>query len=230
MIKEEIKYGPHVNVSTADSFDEVLALPNRSVVTDSLSKILEIDFERIVKENPMVKEAVALIEGGTWPMEFLEAIFSVLEELANEYDFGFHHFGFLQPDAATFDTSTANFDGEIIPSVFHDHRGEEHYRKYIRFKNVGPDIFLEFAKAGKKGDGRTGVHFDLVHEKAGEILKLIKEKLDVIAEKLGATVFEVYFGGGDGPIGKVGIKFDKKPNSDVGIMFRNHYSDPKDWK
>lgn len=208
-----------------------LGLGNHGFVAGSLNRILKIDFQSIVDKNQIVQEALSTIESGIWPKELLDTLLKVLEGLAEEYDFGFHHFGFLQPDRETWDKATASYRDEVLRRDLHDVRnGYDHLRKYVRIKREGAqDIFLEYALLGEGGDGRLSVHFDLVHERAAELLDKVEEKLKAEANSLNATVFRTDFGGENAPTGRIGIRFDDKKTVDVGVMFRPYYSDPDVW-
>jgi hypothetical protein len=46
---------------------------------------------------------------------------------------------------------------------------------------------------------------------------------------LEADVLYVNFGGGNAPVGKVGLRPKDNPMIDVGVMFRTHWSDPVTW-
>lgn len=209
--------------------DKSLQPSQDGFVVASLDKVLKIDFQSIAEGDQMMTEALNKIES-IWPRELLEALFSVLEELAQEYDFDFHHFGFLHPSRAAFDEATTGYTGDLVENKLVDPAGHEHYRKYIRVKTGDKDVFLEHALMGKNGDGRLSVHFDLVHEDAEKMLEIVREKLSVVAESIpGSTVFDSYFGGGNAPVGRIGIRFDNNETIDVGVMFRTHYSNPVDW-
>lgn len=202
----------------------------RSVVVEALTKILKRDFASVVDSSVLMQEAVRVIESGKWPTVLLEALFQVLEELSTEFSFDFHHFGFLQPDRETWDQSTDHYDGEVEENTLVDPRGHSHFRKYVRVPTEGHDVFLEYALFGEDGDGRYSVHFDLVHERAEELLVRIEERLtEVVATIDGAEVFKTSFGGGNAPVGRVGARFSSDPTIDVGVMLRTAFSDPKDW-
>lgn len=202
----------------------------RPIVVEALTRILNRDFASVVDSSILMQEAVGVIESGKWPTILLEALFQVLEELSAEFFFDFHHFGFLQPDRKTWDQSTAHYDGEVEENTLVDPRGHSHFRKYVRVPTEGHDVFLEYALFGEDGDGRYSVHFDLVHERAEELLDRIKTRLtEVVATIDGAEVFVTSFGGGTAPVGRVGARFISDRTIDVGVMLRTVFSDPKDW-
>lgn len=189
------------------------------------------EVETIVEAIPGATDA---IRGGGWPGEYFGMLLVPVAAWSDDHPTRYHHTGYTYPNREAFDTATKAAGGsELIASDLSTPQAL-HHRRYSRApsREGGPDSFREHHLVGSEGDGLTGIHFDFITDDPTSMLKLVMEELgvDESADKpSGIRVVTRSFGGGDAPVGKIGLQPVDDPALEVGVMARTHWSDPADW-
>ncbi|KKS76476.1 hypothetical protein A3J20_05065 [Candidatus Gottesmanbacteria bacterium RIFCSPLOWO2_02_FULL_42_29] len=161
--------------------------------------------------------------------DFLNALLTPVSEWAAGHPTFYHHIGITYPDNKSFEEATGQFGDKLIANNLVA-GGVTHFRRYLRIPvEGGQDIFVEFHRAGKEGNGVRGMHLDFVTDDPQGLLDKLLESANSAADSLGAKVVTRNFGGGNNPVAKVGLQAKDDPNFEVAVMARTHWSDPKDW-
>jgi hypothetical protein len=181
----------------------------------------------IIPKSGTAHERRVTYDTGIWPARYFGALLEPLVQWAGKHPTDYHHTGFTYPDRAAFERAIASSPGPLIvnqlvtPSVTHQ-------RRYLRQPGGGSsDTFLEHHLVGEEGNGVQGVHFDFITDDPGAMLDYVRSTLD--PEALGAQIVTQSFGGGDAPVGKIGLQPIGDPSMEVGLMGRTHWSDPVHW-
>ncbi len=168
------------------------------------------------------------VENGIWPSEYFNALLAPVAEWALQHPTQYHHVGFTYPNQSAFEAAIGENAENVIsnnlvtPSVTHQ-------RRYLRLPGeTGQDTFVEYHMVGENGNGVEGIHFDFITGDPEGMLNHIVSTIDTEALN-GAKVVTQSFGGGNAPVGKVGLQLPDNPKIEVGVMARTHYSDPVTW-
>ena len=166
------------------------------------------------------------IERGVWPPQFFKALLVPVAQWAEQHPTRYHHTGFTFPTRAAFVAATTGL--ELISNDLITPKAV-HHRRYLRVPSGnGQDTYIEYHMVGDEGNGVQGVHFDFITDKPEGMLEFVASSLDTDALG-GARIVTQSFGGGNAPVGKVGLQPFENPTLEVGVMSRTHWSDPSDW-
>jgi hypothetical protein len=178
----------------------------------------------------VIPGARAAMESGQWPQEYFAALLGPMAVWSADNATRFHHVGYTFPDRDSFEAATAAAGPNLIASDLVTPTAV-HHRRYVEVPGTdgGPSSFREYHVVGDEGNGVTGVHFDFTTEGVEWFLSELQVDLETPGGIPGARLVTQTFGGGNAPVGKVGLQPVDNSSLEVGIMTRTHWSHPAEW-